>query len=371
MENPLKKFFSSLGLFKRNESVLAIDIGSSSVKVIQLKKNKGRIVLETYGELSTGPYADLAVGQAALLNSDKLAEIVADIIKEANVTTTNGAISVPLRSSLLINIDIPKAGENNLAEIVPIEARKYVPVPISEVALDWWVVPEIKDSQSALVPKIGGATKLEVLVVAIHKDTIKLFEELSQRLGLGLGLFEIETFSAIRSVMRNDLSPTVVLDLGAGSSKVAIVDYGVIRTSHTISKGAQDITLAISHSMGVPFEKAEEIKRKAGLVDQIDNGQIRDSISSILEYIFSETNRVMTSYQKKNSRAIDKVIVIGGGALLKGVFDLAKKSFEVPVYFGTPFDKVDYPAFLENILKEAGPVFAVSIGIALRKLEDI
>lgn len=371
MENNFKKFFRSLGLSKNDKSVLAVDFGSSSVKVIQMKKDKGRIILETYGELAVGPYSGQAVGQAVILPSDKMIEVVTDVVKESNITATNGAIAIPLRSSLLLNLDIPEAGRSNLDEIIPLEARKYIPVPISEVALDWWVVPEIKDSQSAMVPKETGLKKLEVLVVAIHKDTLNLYNGLSEKLKLNLNLVEIETFSAIRAVMRNDLSPTVVLDLGAGSSKVAIVDYGVIRTSHTISKGSQDITLAISRSLEVPFEKAEEIKRKAGLVEQIDDGHIRDSISSILEYIFLETNKVMSNYQKKNSRAISKVVIIGGGALLKGVFDLAVNSFEVPVSLGTPFDKVEYPAFLENVLKEAGPVFAVSIGIALRKLEDI
>jgi cell division ATPase FtsA len=168
------------------------------------------------------------------------------------------------------------------------------------------------------------------------------------------------------------MAPTVILDLGAGTTKMAIVDYGIIRLSHTISKGSQDVTLTISRALGVDFAKAEEIKRKVGLVERLAGGQdIAATVSNIVEYIFLEANKAITVFQEKQRRAISKIVLIGGGALLKGLLPLAGRSFEVPVVLGQPFAKVEAPAFLADILNEAGSNFAIATGLALRRLGDL
>ncbi|OHA59812.1 MAG: hypothetical protein A2589_03160 [Candidatus Vogelbacteria bacterium RIFOXYD1_FULL_46_19] len=367
----------AFSLFKKQNSVIGLDIGSSSVKVIQLRKDKGRVILETYGELSTGPYAGKAVGQAVTLAPEQLAVLITDLFKEANITTKVGGVAIPLRSSLLVTINVPELEEDKLAQMVPLEARKYVPVPISEVMLDWSVIPDmhrelIDDNQTA--PEAGNKVtpkQIEVLIVAIHKDTIKQFQEISRQTDIDTKFLEIETFSAMRSSLSGDFGASVIVDLGASTTKTVIVDYGVVRMSHTINKGAQDVTLAIARSMDLSFIKAEEVKRKVGIIEKFGDKDIGETISPIVEYIFNEISQVMIEYQKKHSRSIEKVIMIGGGAMLKGLFDLAKENIYAPVYLGTPFDRVEAPAFLENILKEVGPGFAVSIGLALRGLEEM
>ncbi len=369
---------------KKEKSVVAIDFGISSVKVIQLRNEKGLAVLETYGELACGPYGDLAVGQSSNLPPEKIFELVSDLFREANITAKVGAIAVPSRTSLIVSIGIPEMEESKLAEVVPIEARKYIPVPISEVILDWWVVPKnAQENEAEKNRKVeaGGqdgtsadqkyGKKVEVLIASIHKDVIRAYQDLSTKLGLEVDSFEIETFSAIRAVMPNDLSATVIFDIGAGTSKISIVDYGIVRLSHTINKGSQDITVSISKSLNIPFGKAEEIKRRYGLVGDIEKGDLVESISPTVEYIFAEANKVMLTYQRERSRAVDKMILIGGGALLKGILETAKSIVSVPVVVGLPFDKVETPAFLNSVLKESGPEFAVAIGLALRKLEDL
>jgi len=382
----LKKVAKS-GLGPRQKSVVAIDLGISSVKLVQLRKEKGQAILETYGELACGPYNDLSVGQATNLPIEKTVELLKDLFKEANVTTPVAIFSIPLRDSLIVSIEVPEQARNNLAEVIPIEARKYVPVPISEVMLDWWVIPgSSADQANQSEPSAGEVAvststdnsakvvpgrKLEVLMASIHKDSIRQYQEIARQLKLDLNSFEIETFSSIRSVIPNDLVATAILDLGAGSSKIAIVDYGIVRLSHTIAKGAQDITMAISKSLTVPFAKAEEIKRQVGLVGDIEKGDLVEMVSPIIEYIFAEANKVMLKYQKEHQRSIDKIVLIGGGALLKGILESAKAVVGVPIVIGLPFDKVEAPAFLNDILKEAGPEFAVAIGLALRKLEDL
>jgi type IV pilus assembly protein PilM len=359
----------SFGSGKKSDSFLGIDIGSSSVKVIQLKKSRGRVILQTYGELSIGPYGGLAIGQATVVSAEKTADLIKDLFREANVTASAGAFSIPLKSSLLVTIDLPEMGDKELKQAVPIEARKYIPVPISEVMLDWWPAPRRQNDGSQKAAS-SGPQMIDIVLAAIHKDTVNRYQSISKLTNITTDFFEIETFSAMRSSMVSDLAATVVVDMGAATTKVVIVDYATVRQNHTINKGAQDVTLAISRSLGVPFAKAEEVKRQVGLTDQEGFNGLGKTVSPVVEHIFSEVTKVMVDYQKKNNRSIERILLIGGGALLKGIDIVAKDNLYVPTEMGRPFSKVEAPAFLEPILAEVGPSFAVSIGLALRGLQD-
>ena len=124
----LKKIFSSF-FSKGGQSVLGIDIGSSAIKIVQIKKKRGRAVLETYGELALGPYAGIEVGRSTILPKEKIVEALRDILREAKTTTVSSGIALPLSSSLISFITIPHVPDKQLSEVISIEARKYIPVP--------------------------------------------------------------------------------------------------------------------------------------------------------------------------------------------------------------------------------------------------
>jgi len=138
-------------------SVLGVDIGSSAIKIVQIKKKHGQAVLETYGELALGPYGGHGIGQAVVLPTEKIAEAVSDLLKEkeVNITTRKCGLSIPFTSSLMSLVEMPKVSDKQLGVMIPIEARKYIPVPISEVMLDWSVIPkpETKKGQGESVGK--------------------------------------------------------------------------------------------------------------------------------------------------------------------------------------------------------------------------
>lgn len=379
MANIFQSLFDSirLGLFnKEDNSIVGIDIGSSSVKVVQIKKEKGRAVLETYGELALGPYKNIEIGRSTSMSPEKTVEALTDLFREANITTKRAAISIPLKSSLISLIEIPAIDKAKINEMIPIEARKYIPVPIAEVVLDWWVIPKREQDigfepgtfQEPSYSKKKVET-VEVLVVAIHKTTLEDYKVIASKMGFSMSdTFEIETFSAIRSVFGHDLSATAIIDVGGSSTRVVVVDYGIARMAHTINKGSQDITIALSKSLGIEFAKAEEIKRKVGAVGRVEGGDLLNIINPTLDYILFEASRIILGYQKKYSRSVGKVVLIGGGALLRGLPEIAAKSLEIEVKLGEPFKKLEAPAFLDPVLNEAGPSFAVAAGVALRDL---
>lgn len=371
MENPFKNF-----LKKTDRSVLGIDIGTSAIKIVQLRKKKETAILETYGELALGPYAGLSVGQVTNLPPEKLAEAITDVLKESNASTMNAGISIPFRSSLVTLMELPPVASKKLDEMIPIEARKYIPVPISEVTLDWWVIPKEDSATDFLDDDEVTAerkAKTDVLVVSIHNEVLNSYTDIVQKAALNASFFEIEMFSATRSLIDQEPNPVMIFDMGASSTKIYILDHGIIRNSHIINKGSQEITLSISKGMNLPIARAEQIKRNfgGGSLKPEEEKNITEMISLTLDFIFSEASGVLLSYQKKYQKTISKVMLTGGGVALPGFMELAKANFQTEVVLGEPFAKVEAPAFLQDVLKATGLEFAVAVGIALRKLQEI
>ena len=374
---------------KKSRSVLGVDIGASSIKIVQLRRRGGRAVLETYGELALGPYAGFGIGQATNLPEEKVSEALRDIMREANVTTNEGAFSIPLAASLVVVIEMPLVSGEKLGEMVTMEARRYVPVPISEVALDFRVIPdeelsglgdESLDNARDREALSGGLEKkavpdivrghTRVLVAAIHNDTITKYQMIGRKSNVDIGFLEIETFSSMRSLLGREQGSVLILDIGAAASKASIIDRGVVMGTHVINRGSQDVTVALSQGHGIDIPKAEALKREVGLTGEGSFKAQADTMNFIMSSIFSEVNTMVFDYEKKRHKIIEKVILSGGGALLKGIVEMAQKSFGTQVVLADPFSKVESPAFLGSVLAHAGPNFAVATGVALRKLQE-
>jgi len=373
----MANFFSSL--FKKSgESILGIDIGASSIKIVQLRKKGGKAILETYGALSLGPYAGVDIGRATNLQPEKIVSALTDILREAKTTTKKGGLTIPFGSVLMSVIEMPAVDDKTLAQMIPIEARKYIPVPITEVSLDWTIIPkeEIKPSgQKPVAPELGQEERkkieiLSILLVAIHNETIREYQSIVQKTALDANFFEIEIFSTIRSVIDKNVVPIMILDVGAASTKLYIVDRGIVRASHTINKGSQDITMAISAALTIPPDKAEIMKRTIGWTKDGDHQDVASAISVIADHILSEAKHVVTNYQAKHSKSIERGILVGGGSSMKGFAELAQANLEMPIETGDPFSKVEAPAFLAEVLKKNGPEFAAALGIAIRRIQE-
>lgn len=379
MDNSLKKIITEglrsltniINSDKSNKSALGVDIGSSSIKVVQLKKKGGKAILETYGALSLGPYGNLDIGSVTNLSTDDIARALIDVIKESNVTVNSGVISIPSSSSLIFTISLPETiKEDQFPTVVPTEARKYIPVPISEVTLDWFLIPkEAEDYTYDANNKDKNIinNKNEVLVVAIHNDILSKYQEILTKSNFNSDSFEMEIFSNIRSTTIHDLSPVLFMDFGASKTKLSVIEGGVVRLFHVVNRGSQDITKNISQSLGITFNEAEKFKRSVGLDSSVGK-EVADIVKLSIDYIFSDTNSVVLAYEKKYNKSISKIIFAGGGSLLKGLHDYASLNLHTEVIYSNPFSKTEAPAFLTPVLESSGPEFSVAVGLALRQL---
>ncbi len=345
---------------------MGLDIGSSSLKVVQLRRQGGTAVLETYGELALGPYAGGEAGQATNLPADKIAENLRDLLREANVTTIDVGVSIPFSRSLLTLVELPRAKTpEEQKTIVELEARKYIPVPVSEVQLDWFIIPDPISEGKELSPKV------KVLIVAVHNDELKLLQNVVQGASLESSFYEIEIFSTIRSVVDEIVKPVMVLDIGASATKVYVVEHGVVAFSHNIPRGGQDVTRNISSSQGFSIAKAETLKKEHGFSTQLAPPYARESIESVFSHIFEESKRVFTQYEVGARTPISAIVLTGGGGVTKELATYAKGFFAADIHVADPFARTQAPAFMRPVLAEIGPEFAVAVGLALRKLEDL
>ena len=386
MDNPFKKIFGGISSLTggREVSAVGIDISSSAIKVVEIKKKGGKTILETYGAIALGPYDALDVGRVTNLPVEKIAEAVKEVLKQSGVTVTSAAFSIPVQSSLIFTIPLPSlVKESEISTIIPTEARKYIPVPITEVSLDYFILPQKESSfeemndpfrQISTSPAIGAqgseTNKTNVLVVATQNDAISKYRSIVSQASLSTAFFEIEVFSSIRSNFEHELSPVMLIDFGASRTKVSFVEFGMLKSYHTINRGGADISDSIAKSLSIPFSEAEKLKKEFGLFENPMEKSLADIIRIHIDYIFSETNSALLGYEKKYNRTISKVIFTGGGSLLKGLAEVAANNFKAEIELGHPFRKVNAPAFLDKVLETMGPEFAVAIGLALRKLQS-
>lgn len=368
----LKSALSGIFGARKDNVAVGIDIGTSSIKVVELKHEGGRAVLETYGALALGQYGEGGIiGQVTNLDAETLATALKDVLRETTIASTNVVLGIPSASCIIFIIQLPaEIEERDLATVIPAEAKKFIPIPLTDVSLDWYVIPRREDSgvESRVLSESGGEAKMSVLVVATLNETLVKYTEVLQKTQLPLDALEIEAFSNIRSIMTRELFPVLIIDIGASKTKLTIVEHGIVETFRLVNHGSQDMTLAIAHSLEMQFDKAEALKKEHGLIPTPEHPHIPDLIKTHLSTIFQEANATMLAYEKRYNKNIGKVIFTGGGAMTRGLLEYAGQSFSAEVALADPFAKIESPVFLKGVLKVTGPEFSIAVGLALKEL---
>lgn len=341
-------------------SFVGIDIGSDAVKVVQLRKERERAILETYGELKTGRYfqKEPSAGGGFLSHSDQiLAEILGDVLRESNVTTRRAVFGIPATSSFVILINFPLMGPDEIQTAIQFEAKKYIPIPVSEVAMDWQILETNEDEK-----------RLEVLLVAVPREVVSKCERLAKLLSLDLVAAEIESFSLVRSLLGQDRGASAIMHWGAAVTTVIIAVRRSIRASHNFGHGSREITNALAQSLGISRERAETLKKETGLSEKPEDREAVAVISPIVDSTLLDLERVMVNYNRGAGRKVEKIILTGGGAGLAGLAGHVAKRFGLETVLGNPFSRTVFPAFLQPVLKDIAPDFAVAVGLALRPI---
>lgn len=354
---------SSLTTFLKKEislsapksAIIGVDIGASAIKVVQLKNVKNTPTLETYGELQLGPYESTDIGRCTHPPSQKVVEALTDIMREAGVTSTVAGVAFSYSSSFTQGIRIPTLDQHQLEAMLPVEARKYIPLALSKVTLDWIPLEVYEHTKETAI-----------LMSALFTESVERYNTIIQSVPLENVVQEIEIFSTIRSTLLPEDTVSAIVDLGASSTRLYIVKNGLVRKTHSIPLSGEGLTRTVSSALSVDFTQGEEIKRMYGLSRTATDERIAKVLGKEIDRGLREIHAVITQYEQNEKTTVKKIVLSGGGALIKDLRTRSRELFSKEVHTAQPFDKVAYPAFLEDTLAQAGPSFAVAIGVALR-----
>lgn len=350
-------FFSNILQSAKNaaapDSVMGVDIGGSSIKVVELQDKDGVLTLVTYGEVQLGPYAGKPLGSVVHLTPKQEQEALVDVVRESAVKSREAVFAMPLSASFMSTATIDASQEADLSSMVRVEARKLIPASLSEVTLDWVELETTSKKQ----------TGRPVLIAAIQNSAIERFKILMQFAGFNNSPTEIECFSTNRAVAKAE--NLAVIDFGAATTKMYLSHDGVLNRMHRTNVGGSQITQLLSESLEVSFEEAENIKVQAE-----KGGEHYELLQSLYAKQYNramrEFRQVFDSYRAETGTSFDHVKICGGASSFPGVPGLVHSAFDLDVEFIDPFKSVAYPAFMEDTMKMIGPVFVPSLGAALR-----
>ncbi|MDX1607603.1 MAG: type IV pilus assembly protein PilM [Candidatus Spechtbacterales bacterium] len=332
---------------------LGIDIGTSSLKVVELLQKGGDIYLNNYAQFySKANYITARSGSYNILDS-QVASILNHLFSKAEFAGREAAMALPVFSSFSTIIDLPAMAEEELENAVRFEARKYIPLPIGEVQFDW-----------AKVDHLSTSDRTKILTVAVPNEIVEKYNRIAELAGIELTNIELETFSAARALVDSDPDPVAILDIGARTTDVSIVDGGTVVMHHNIDSGGSKFIQVIARGMSIDHNRAKELKNRNGI--QEASGQVAELIRPSIDKIILEVEQLIEDYVREGGRKVARIILSGGEADMPGLVEYFNSSLGIKAEKGDPFRNIMVPPELEQFLGETGAEFTVAIGLALR-----
>jgi type IV pilus assembly protein PilM len=340
-------------LFAKQKNQLGIDIGTSNIKLVELKSTEGSFELETYGIASV---AYNLSGKDSKTAIEQTAAALRELIKRSGVTTNRAVASLPNNAVFTSVIELPRIPDNELKKAIEFEAKKYVPLPLEEVALSWSALADKKDKITK-DSSLGRPReeKQKILLTAVPTIVIDNYVKMFQ-------MAEIEALALIRSIIGNDTDAILLIDIGAKSTSVNIVDNNYLRVSKSLSVGGDTITNSLAQSLSVNFARAEQFKKDFGMTAA--GQQIPQVIRPVLDMIKNEAAQLIGLFESHGER-MNKIVFSGAGAKLPGLADYFA-SLGKPIELANPWSKIKYPADLKPVINPLGINLAISIGLAMR-----
>lgn len=352
---------------------LGIDIGSSAVKIVELTKAGGRFNLVNYGSFSLKGVASDPTGSQDLLKlpDEEIVWGIKEIIKQSKMKATEVVASIPAFSTFATVIEMPYLSEEDLAKAIPFEARKYVPIPLDEVVLDWSIVGILDSKQAVAGPAprnhAAPATTVEIFLAAVPKDETARYQRIMQAAGLKLTALELENAALTRGLLGNDLSPMAIVNIGGRSTSIVIVNKGFERVSRNYEVAGFEITKSIARSLNITLEKAEDLKRKLGVTDSPEN-IAKDAMLPLIDMMIFETKKIITGYEESKNTKISRVVLVGGLVSMPNFVNYFKQRVGREVFVGNAFARVIHPPELTPVVQELSNNFSVAIGLAMREV---
>jgi len=352
-------------LFQRTQPVIAFDIGSSAIKLLQLKASKRGYVVEKFGIKAIDP--ELIV-DGAVMDAGRVVDAVKDLLQEHAVKVKDVVISVSGHSVIVKKISLPPMTEEELEESIKWEAEQYIPFNINDVNLDFHIPPTSD----------GGDAKdaMSVVLVAVKKDRLAEYTSLVIEAGLNPVVVDVDAFTLenLYGIGYAGSSSEVValVNIGASVMNIHIVKGGNFSFTRDItSTGGNRYTEMIQRDLNVSYEQAEQLKRGES-VEGVASDALAGIMGTMNGEVAAEIGRSFDYFRSTSGHdTIDRVLLSGGTAKIAGLAPFLSERLGVPVEVVDPFRNLQIGKNVDQtLLQSVGPQAAVVVGLATRRPGD-
>ena len=343
-----------------------MDISESSLKIVKLKAKKRSLGLASFSE---APIKAGIIQNGKIEDQNSLAKIIKneiDKVKGEKLDTKYVVASLPEEKAFLQVIKMPVMKEEKLKDAIRFEAENYVPLSMDSVYLDFQVVSPLHSSSN----------HLDVLIAALPKDIIDSHVSCLEQAGLRPIALEIESSAVARALIKNGTSPSpiLIIDMGLNRSSFIIFSGFSLRFTSSIAVSSQEFTQAISRTLKIDEKQAEKLKLKYGLQKKtIEGKQIFEALVPALTDLTEQVKRHLNFYHTHalQEKKVEKVLLCGGGANLKGFAEFFSLELKIPVELGNPWINI-----LKEPLREVPELsfskslgYTTALGLALRGIK--
>ena len=342
-----------MGLFTSDTTYFGLDIGSTAIRFVQLKRGGGNPVLVNYGQISMpiGLSSSDAAG-----DRDKVAELVKQLLKEKRVTEKNAVVGLASNKIFASVITTPKLDNAELAKAIKFQAEQYIPMAVDQVKLDYAVVDASKDGKS-----------LEVLLVAAPTTVVTKYAEIIDKSGLEPLALEANAIAVSRALVQSKDIAAVILDLSSVDSDITIISNQTPRLMRSVPVGDQTFVRAVSQELGLDEGQAAQFVAKFGLTQTKLEGQVYKAIKPNLDSLVSEIKKSVQFYSSRYpGQKLEKLVITGGATSIPELAAYFATATGMPVEFGNAWAGVSYPSNLQDELAGISRDFAAAVGLALR-----
>ncbi len=356
-----------LSFLSKNKNAIALDLGSSYVKVLEVTQVRNRLTATAFGVQKLPPEA---IVDGALMNSNVIVETIRELISRHRIRTKDVVTSVSGHSVIIKKITLPSMTKEELAESIQWEAEQYIPFNIEDVNIDAQILSEVQDESG----------QMEVLLVAAKKELINDYTSILSEAGLTPVVIDVDAF-AVQNMFElnyeiNEAETVVLVNIGASIININVLKNGTTAFTRDISLGGNQFTEEIQKHLNVSYEEAEALKIGGEIMGDSQSvvpQEVENIIASVSENVATEIQRSLDFYSATSTEDhIARLYLSGGSAKVPGLTRMIEQRTGIPVEIVNPFRQIEVP---ERILKPAyleqiAPMAAVAVGLSLRRAGD-
>lgn len=333
-----------------------LDIGTTSVRVVQLSNNNGPRQLLRY---AMAPIDGKMIMSDSNADRQKAAQALNAILQQAQITTKNVAVGLPSSRVFTLVVDIERLSPSEMAKTIQYQADSLIPTPIAESKIDWAVIGDSPKDPS----------KVEVLLSSVANDFVESRLDLLESIGLNVVAFEPDNLAMTRAMLDPNASqPQMVIDIGTKSTDMVISMNGAPRLTRAIPTGSDAIIKAAVQNLNIDENQAQEFVFKFGLSQNKLEGQVYNAIIGTVDVLMSDIDKSIKFFQARYKDVkLERIIMTGGASALPEFPLYIANKFGINVEIGNAWRNVQFSPDRQNELMALSNHFGVAVGLAERK----